>query len=293
MTIWTSIAQCVINGVMIGGVYALVAVGLTLIFGVMGIVNFAQGEFFMMGMYLTWLIWRISHVSPYVLLIAVAPLMLLFGLVVYKRLIRRVVGKGDTMYILLTIGLSILMQNMALLIWTSDYYTVDHPIKAAAIHLGPLTVPTGRLVAFGAAILIVAILNYVLARTDLGRSMRAVAENPEVSTLLGINPWSIAAIAFGIGSALAGIAGVLLSPLYYIYPTVGNLFGVTAFVVVVLGGMGSVVGALVGGLIIGVVQALSGHFIALDLSSLGTFAIFLLVLFVKPNGLFGKGVTVK
>lgn len=290
---WTNLAQTAINGLMIGGVYALIAVGLTLIFGVMGIVNFAQGEFLMLGMYSTWLLWSALHASPYLLLFVAAPLMFVFGYLVYKGLISRVVGKGDVLCILLTIGFGIFAQNSMLLIFTSNYQNIVDPIKAAAINIGPLTLPAGRLIGFGMAVLMVGILNWILAKTDLGRAMRATAENPEVATMLGINPGATYAISFGIGSLLAGLAGALLSPIYYIYPGVGNMFGTTAFVVVVLGGLGSTVGALVGGLVIGVVEALTGSYVALDLSSLGTFVIFLLVLFFRPNGILGKGATVK
>lgn len=293
MEIWTNIAQSTLNGLMIGGVYALVAVGLTLIFGIMGIVNFAQGEFLMLGMYATWLIWRAVHINGYALLFVTAPLMFGFGYLVFRGLISRVVGKGDVMYILLTIGLSIFAQNMMLLIFTSDYQVINDPIKAAALHLGPLTLPVARVLSFVVAVLLVAVLNWIINRTDLGRAMRACAENREVATLLGIDTRATYAIAFGIGSLLAGAAGALLSPVYYIYPGIGGLFGTTAFVVVVLGGMGSVVGALVGGLIIGVVEALTGTFVALDLQSLGTFFIFLFVLFFRPNGILGKGATIK
>lgn len=293
MDIWTNITQSAINGLMIGGVYALIAVGLTLIFGVMGIVNFAQGEFLMLGMYATWLIWRAAHINAYALFFVTAPLMFGFGYLVFRGLIARVVGKGDVMYILLTIGLSIFLQNVMLLIFTSDYQVINDPIKAAALHLGPLSFPAARVISFAAAVLLVAALNWVINRTALGRAMRACAENREVATLLGIDTASTYAIAFGIGSLLAGAAGALLSPVYYIYPGIGNLFGTTAFVVVVLGGMGSVVGALLGGLVIGVVEALTGNFVSLDLQSLGTFLIFLLVLFFRPNGILGKGATVK
>lgn len=293
MSIWTNIAQSAINGLMIGGVYALIAVGLTLIFGVMGIVNFAQGEFLMLGMYATWLIWQAAHVNAYALLLVAAPLLFGFGYLVFKGLVSRVVGKGDVMYILLTIGLSIFAQNVILLIFTANYQVINDPIKAAALYLGPFSFPMARVISFVAAVLLVAALNWVISRTELGRAMRACAENREVATLLGIDTGATYAVAFGIGALLAGAAGTLLSPVYYIYPGVGSLFGLTAFVVVVLGGMGSVVGALLGGLIIGVVEALTGNFLSLDLQSLGTFVIFLLVLFFRPNGILGKGATVK
>lgn len=280
--------QTVINGLMVGGVYALVAVGLTLIFGVMGIVNFAQGEFVMLGMYGSWLLASVLRIAPYPGMLIIGPIMFFVGFLVYKLLIARVVGKGDEAYILLTIGLSILLQNLALMVWGADYQSVATPLKDAAIHIGNLSIQVPRLIAFIVGMALIVALSYILNKTDMGRAMRACAENREVSSLLGINPNQIYTIAFGLGIVLAGIGGSLLTPMFYVFPTVGALFNTTAFVVVVLGGMGSVIGALLGGLIIGIVEALAGTYIALDLSQLGTFLIFLLVMFIRPSGIFGR-----
>ncbi|MDN5361641.1 MAG: branched-chain amino acid transport system permease protein [Moorella sp. (in: firmicutes)] len=285
-----TLIQTIINGLMIGGVYALVAVGLTLIFGVMGIVNFAQGEFVMLGMYGSWILASLFRISPYPGILIIGPLMFLIGFIFYKLLISRVVGKGDEAYILLTLGLSILLQNLALIIWGADYQSVATPLKDAAIHVSHLSIPIPRLIAFVIGLGLIIGLTYILHKTDLGRAMRACAENREVACLLGINPNQSFTIAFSLGIVLAGIGGSLLTPMFYVYPTVGVLFNTTAFIVVVLGGMGSVAGALLGGLIIGIVEALTGTYISLDLSQLGTFVIFLLVLFLRPSGLFGRSV---
>lgn len=287
----TTFLQTVVNGLMIGGVYALVAVGLTLIFGVMGIVNFAQGEFLMLGMYISWILATLLHMGPYQGMWLVALLMFLLGYVVFRGLISRVLGKGDEACILLTLGLSTFLQNAILVIYGADYRTIETSVKDAALYLGGLTLPLGRIIAFTVALLLVGLLSYVLARTDVGRAMRACAESREIATLLGINPLRSFALAFGIGIVLAGIAGVLLTPMFYIYPGVGTLFNTTAFVVVVLGGMGSVAGALLGGLIIGVVESLTATYVSLDLSQLGTFLIFLIVLLLRPRGLFGRSVS--
>jgi branched-chain amino acid transport system permease protein len=281
--------QSVINGLLIGGVYALIAVGLTIIFGVMKIVNFAQGEFLMVGMYATWLLFSAIGGSPYLLIIPVAFIMFIFGWLVYKILVNPVVGKGDTSYILLTIGLSFFLQNAAQLIWTADYHTVETSLKGQALQLGGLSILVPRLIAFAVAIILVAIVHLFLKKTDIGRAMRATAENSEVSSMLGINPITTYAIAFAIGTVLAGIAGTLLTPMFYVFPRVGALFTTTAFVVVVLGGLGNITGALLGGLLIGLVEAFTGSFIALDLAPVGTFIVFLLVLLLKPEGLFGGG----
>jgi len=280
--------QTTLNGLMTGGVYALVAVGLTLIFGVMRIVNFAQGEFVMLGMYLSWMLATITHIGAYPGLLVVGAGMFAIGYIAFKFLIVRVLGKNEEACILLTLGLSIFLQNVILLIFGADYRTVATSIKDLAFHAGSLSIAVPRLVAFGVALLMVAFLSVFLTKTDLGRAMRATAESREVATLLGINPIRCFAIAFAIGIVLAGAAGVLLTPMFYVYPSVGTLFNLTAFVIVVLGGMGSVPGALLGGLIIGIVEALSSTYISLDLAQLFTFIIFLAVLFLRPSGLFGR-----
>ncbi len=283
--------QTAINGLMIGGVYALVAVGLTLIFGVMGIVNFAQGEFVMLGMYASWMLATYFKIGPYAGLILVSLVMLGIGYVFFRGLIVHVVGKPDEVAILLTLGLSIFLQNIILVIYGADYLTVQTTIKDAALNMAGLSLPLARVVAFSVALVFVGLLSYMLTRTDLGRAMRACAENRNIATLLGINPKFVFTLAFAIGIVMAGIAGVLLTPMFYVYPGIGTLFNLTAFVVVVLGGMGSVPGALLGGLIIGILESLTGTYIALDLAPIGMWLIFLAVLFLRPSGLFGRSVT--
>lgn len=287
---WNIFLQTSINGMMIGGVYALVAVGLTLIYGVMRIVNFAQGEFVMLGMYASWMLATFLTIGPYPGLILVALLMIGVGWLIFKTLIKRVVGKPDEVAILLTLGLSTFLQNAILMIFGADYLTVQTTIKDAAFNMSGLSVPYARVIAFIVALVFVGLLSYLLAKTDLGRAMRASAESRDIATLLGIDPKFIFTIAFAIGICMAGVAGVLLTPMFYVYPGIGTLFNTTAFVVVVLGGMGSVPGAFIGGLIIGILEALTGTYISLDLAPIGTFMIFLIVLFLRPSGLFGRSV---
>ncbi len=282
--------QTTVNGLMIGGVYALVAVGLTLIFGVMKIVNFAQGEFVMLGMYTSWIISRLVGLGPYESLPIAAVILFAIAYIVFKSMISRVIGKNDEACILLTLGLSIFLQNIVLLIFSADYFTVVSSLKDSVVSAGDLTLTMPRLVAFSVALLMVAVLTFVLQKTDTGRAMRACAESREIATLLGIDPMKSFTLAFCIGIVLAGIAGVLLTPMFYVFPGVGTLFNTTAFVVVVLGGMGSVPGALLGGLLIGIVESLTGSYVSLDLSQLSTFVIFLIVLFFRPSGLFGRPV---
>jgi len=284
----TIFLQTTLNGLMIGGVYALIAVGLTLIFGVMKIVNFAQGEYVMIGMYISWMLATLVHIGPYPGLILVGLIMFAIGYLTFKLLLIRILGKPDETFILLTLGLSIFLQNVALLFFKADYRTVQTTIKDAAFRIGGLAIAVPRLIAFLVALILVLALTLFLNKTDMGRAMRATAESSEVATLLGINSVRCYAIAFGIGIVGAGAAGVLLTPMFYVYPGVGTLFNLTAFVVVVLGGMGSLLGALLGGLLIGVVEALSSTYVSLDLAQLFTFLIFVAVLFMRPSGLFGR-----
>lgn len=281
--------QSLINGLMVGGVYSLIAVGLTIIFGVMKIVNFAQGEFVMIGMYVVWMLYSAIGGSPYLLIVPVILITFIVGWLIYKTVINPIVGKGDTKYILLTVGLSFFLQNIAQVIWTSDYHTIETSIKNSAIQIGEFSISTPRLIAFLVAIGLVIIVNIFLKKTDMGMAMRSTAENSEVACLLGVNPVKTYSMAFAIGVVLAGIAGVLLTPMFYIFPRVGALFNTTAFVVVVLGGLGNITGALLGGLIIGLVEAFTGSFVALDLAPVGSFVVFLIVLLFKPEGIFGGG----
>lgn len=281
--------QAAANGLLLGGVYGLVSVGLTLVFGVMRIVNFAHGEFLMLGMFATYWLARASGLHPYLVLVPVGLLMFGAGLLVQRALVGRVLGRTDEAQILLTVGLSAFLQGAALFAWGADYRTIPSPLQSASLALGPVYLSVPRLVAFGVALLLAAGLYVLLARTDLGKAMRAAAENREVALLLGIDTGGIYLLAFGIGTGLVGITGALMTPVLPAFPTVGTLFSLTAFVVVVLGGMGDIVGAIAGGAIIGVTEALIATYVALDLAPLATFLIFLLILLVRPQGLFGKG----
>ena len=285
--------QVIINGLLIGGVYALLAVGLTMIFGVMKIINFAQCEYLMLGMYLTYCFYTLfglgAEDNPYGFIIPVAIIMLIFGMAVYQICIRPIVGRDMVSYILLTVGLSYILQNAAQIFWTANPKSIDTAIKSQSIYFESIDVaiPTAKLVSFILAfVLLVSIL---LKKTDIGRAMRATSENPQVAALLGIHTKRSYLLAFGLGSLFAGVAGVLLSPIYTVYPRVGTLFSTTIFAVVILGGLGSITGALVGGLLIGIVENMVGTYVALDLAPVGVFVLFILVMLFKPNGLFGEG----
>ncbi len=285
----TPFAQAIVNGLLMGGLYALVAVGLTIIFGTMNVVNFAHGEFVMIGMFATYWLHRYTGLDPLVLIFLVMPLMFLFGALVQRTLIQRVVSDPHETQILLTLGISVLLMNTALLLWGPEPRAVPTPYPFAALSVGAVRIPLARLVAFLVAFLLAGILWIFLARTDLGRALRATSENKDWATLMGIDPVKMYIIAFGIGIALAAAAGTLMTPFFNTFPRAGVFFGMIAFVVVVLGGMGNVVGAVLGALVIGVTESLTGQFVALDLSMFGVFAIFILVLVFRPTGIIGGG----
>jgi branched-chain amino acid transport system permease protein len=279
------VAQAVINGLLIGGIYALVSIGVTLIFGVVKIVNFAQGEFVMIGMYITYFLATQFGMDPVVSLLISMPVLFLMGVLVQHFLIRRVLGLNDLPQIFLTFALSLLILNVALMLLTPNYRTLHTSYSDAALHFRGLYVPVAKLIAFGVAMLLSALLWLFLRSTDLGKAMRAASQNREVAQLMGINPHRVFAVALGIALALAGAAGSLLMPFYPAYPMVGQVFVLMAFVAVVLGTLGNVVGALVASLLMGIAESLGIQFIGADSGLIVVFLLLLATLALRPSGL--------
>jgi branched-chain amino acid transport system permease protein len=282
-----TVAQAVVNGLLIGGIYALVSIGVTLIFGVVRIVNFAQGEFVMIGMYISFFLATRFGIDPLTSLFISMPVLFVVGALLQQFLIRRVLGLGDMPQIFLTFALSLLLINLALLLFTANYRTVQTPYTEAAIHLGPLYVAVAKLIAFVVAMVLSGALWVFLRATDLGKAMRAAAQNRDVAMLMGINPDSVFAVAVGVALALAGAAGSLLMPFYPAYPLVGQVFVLMAFVAVILGTLGNVTGALIASLMMGVAESLGIQFVGADSGLIVVFAMLLLTLAFRPNGLFG------
>jgi len=280
--------QSAASGILIGGVYALVGIGLTIIFGVMRVINFAHGELLMIGMYLTWLIFSSLGIDPFVSIAITIPLMFVFGAIVQRTLIQRVLNALPQNQILLTIGLGLVLSNLAMLIFTSDYKIITTRYSSSTIHLAglPLSVPLA--ISFLITSVITALLYLFLLKTDTGQAIRATAQDRDAAQLMGINVSWMSVLAFGIGTALAGTAGALVSPTYYIFPQVGSAFTLKAFVIVVLGGMGSVLGATLGGIIIGVTESLAAVYISSGMKEVFVYVLFLLVLLFKPSGLLGR-----
>jgi branched-chain amino acid transport system permease protein len=282
-----TLAQAVINGLLIGGIYALVSIGVTLIFGVVKIVNFAQGEFVMIGMYISFFLASIFGVDPLLSLLISMPTLFAVGVLAQHFLIRRVLALGDMPQIFLTFALSLLLMNIALLLFTANYRTVQTAYSELSFHIGPLYLAVAKLIAFAIAMLLSGVLYLFLHGTDLGKAMRAAAQNREVAMLMGINPDRVFCVAVGVALALAGAAGSLLMPFYPAYPLVGQIFVLMAFVAVVLGTLGNITGALIASLMMGVAESLGVQFVGADSGLIVVFVMLLLTLALRPNGLFG------
>jgi branched-chain amino acid transport system permease protein len=282
-----TVAQAVVNGLLIGGIYALVSIGVSLIFGVVKIVNFAQGEFVMIGMYISFFLATSFGVDPLVSLLVSMPVLFVTGVLLQHFLIRRVLALGDMPQIFLTFALSLLLVNVALLLFTANYRTVQTFYSEAAIDVGTINVPVAKLIAFAVAMGLSALLWIFLHATDLGKAMRAAAQNRDVAMLMGINPDRVFCVAVGVALALAGAAGSLLMPFYPAYPLVGQVFVLMAFVAVVLGTLGNVTGALIASLMMGIAESLGIQFVGADSGLIVVFVMLLLTLALRPNGLFG------
>jgi branched-chain amino acid transport system permease protein len=277
----------VLNGVTTGAVYALIALGLTLIYGVLHIINFAHGAALMVALYAVYLLKTQLGIDPYLALPLVVPGMFALGYVLQRVIINRAGHGKDENILLVTLGISIVLENLALLVFKSDTRSIETAYTLTTVAIGPATIALPKLVAFAGALAASALLLLILTRTDLGRAIRAVAKEKHGAKLMGIDVDHVYAMCFGIGLACLGAAACFLLPAYYVNPQVGAGFVPVAFTVVVLGGMGSFGGALLGGLLIGVVESLGGLFLGESLGQIGIFAVFIAVLLFRPQGLFG------
>ena len=276
-----------LNGLTQGAVYALVALGLTLIYGVLHIINFAHGAALMMALYGVYFLQRAWKMDPYVSLLVMVPAMFAAGYLGYRYVIGKA-GRGkDENILLVTLGVAIVLENLALFLWKSDTRTIETAYTFTMVPVGGAMIALPKLAAFGGALAAAAILLAIMKGTDLGRAIRACAKERQGAKLVGIDVEHVFAMSFGIGLACLGAAACFLLPAYYVNPYVGNGFVLIAFTVVVLGGMGSFAGALLGGLLIGVVESLGGLWFGESLSQMGIFLIFIAVLLFRPQGLFG------
>ncbi len=288
--------QTLVSGILLGGLYALIGIGMTLIMGVMKIINLAHGELMMVGMYIAYVLFSSFHIDPYLSILVAAPLLFLLGVGIQKYLINAVM-KVDSILpenqVLLTVGIGMVLSNLATVIFSADYKTtpVDYATKAWYLSdiwkKSPIDVSLSMpwTVSFVFALLITAALWFFLAKTDTGKSIRATAQDKDAALLMGVNVERMRVLTFGLGSAIVGAAGCLFIPIYYLYPDLGGDFTLIAFVITILGGLGSTSGAIVGGLILGIFESLTSTYVGMGWAPVGRFGIFIIALVFVPGGI--------
>lgn len=281
------LAEAAANGLMLGAVYALVALGLTLVYGVLHVVNFAHGATLTLALYAAWGAHAALGLDPYAAALPLAALFFALGYALQRLVVGPAARGEDTGALLVTLGVAVVLENLLLAAFRSDTRSVVTPLADAVVEVGPMILPLPRVVGFGAAVAVALALFALLTATDAGRAMRAVAKERTGAALVGIDPAHVYALTFGVGAACVAVAACLLLPSYYVNPRAGEAFVLVAFTVVVLGGMGSVPGALAGGLLVGLVESLTGLYLGDSLGQLGVFALFIAVLLARPTGLFG------
>ena len=280
--------QTIVNGLFTGGIYALVAIGLTLIYGVMLILNFAHGEFLMLGMYVAYWSFTLAGIDPYLAVIIAALLIFAVGALIQSALVQHVLDAHPLNQIILLLGVSTLIIGLVQFIWSAEAKSIHVSYETSVIPLMGLRFSIPRLIAFLSAMVIALSLYLFLQFSRVGKAIRAVSQSRDAATLMGINVKFIYLLTFGIGAAVTAVGGALLTPNYKMIPTIGQQFGVIAFVVVVLGTMGNFLGAFFGGLIIGVVEAFAGYLLGGDVKIIASMLVFILILLFRPAGLFGK-----
>lgn len=282
------VIQSIIDGILIGGIYALVAIGLTLIFGVMKIINFAQGSLMMLGMYVTYWCYTLFGINPYLSIPLSALTLFFIGSVLQKGILEKLTGAPEHNQLLVTLGIMLVIENLALVLWSPNPRKANVPGLEDTFNWGVFTISKPKLIAFLFAIVLTAILYWFLQKTFIGKAIRGTSIDRDGAALVGIHVGRINMMTFGLGASLAAVAGTLITPFLYTTPTIGHTFILKAFVVVVLGGLGNFYGALVGGLMIGVGESLGGVFLPGSLKELTTYIIFVAVLLFRPTGLFGR-----
>ncbi|HYB41624.1 MAG TPA: branched-chain amino acid ABC transporter permease [Candidatus Methylomirabilis sp.] len=282
------VGQGLINGLLFGGVYSLMAVGLTLIFGVMRVVNFAHGDMMVWGMYLAFFLSTRLGLDPYASFPLCAGALFVLGFAVQRGLVDRIIDAPHEMQILLMLGVALVLENAALVGFGPDPRRVRSIFSLATVWIGPFFLDVVRLVTFALALALTGLLSLFLFKTDLGRSMRAAADNPYGAAIIGTDVRRVYAVAFGIGAACVGAAGALLAPFYPFQPSVGLSASVTSFNIVIIGGMGSLAGAFLGGLLVATAESLGAVFLSPSLKELVSFSLLVLILLFRPAGLLGR-----
>jgi branched-chain amino acid transport system permease protein len=282
------IIPAILSGLTTGAIYALVALGLTLIYGVLHIINFAHGSLLMLALYSVYFLHLFFGLDPYLAIPIIVPIFFLLGYALQRGVIAPFSGGREQNVLLVTLALSIIIDNLATYFWTSNTRTISLPYAYEMVEVGPAFIPLPRVIAFFAAMLCALILWIIMSRTRIGKAIRAVAIEKRGAELVGIDVESTYAMCFGLGTACVAVAACLLIPTFYVTPQVGYAFVLVAFTTVVLGGMGSFIGALVSGLLLGVIEAMCGLFLGESLGQIGIFLAFIFILLFRPSGLFGR-----
>lgn len=278
--------QAIVDGLLIGGVYALIGVSLTLVFGVLRLINFAHGDLLMMGMYGVYFAHTRLGIAIYVTALLVVPLLFVFGAFIFRFGVRPVLRGPEIRPLLVTLGLSLILQNVALSLFSPETFTVR--ASGSSFTIGGILLGQPHLIALAASIATVLFLFWLLQRTDIGRKIRSSSEDRDAAALCGINVDRVFTLTFGLAAACLGVAAVVLMPFYYTSPSVGFLFTLIAFIVVVLGGLGSFFGALIAGFVVGLSESLGTFFLEGSYSRALIFAVFVAILLVRPQGIFGE-----
>src|SRR5690349_2281311 len=282
------LVPAILNGLLTGAVYALVALGLTLIYGVLHIINFAHGALLTVAMFAAFFAYQLFGLDPYLAAIGLTPIFFCLGYALQRFVIGPAAHGEDRNILLVTLGLAVVIENALLFAFRADTRTLDLPYAFDTIQVGPAFIAVPRVVAFGAVIAVTVALWLIMRLTDTGKAIRAVAKEKLGAELVGIDVAHVYAVTFGLGTACLAVAACLLIPSYYVNPSAGDAFVLIAFTVVVLGGMGSVAGALIGGLFVGVVESLSGLWLGESLGQIGIVVMFILVLLLRPSRLLGQ-----
>ncbi len=279
--------QLIIQGILLGGIYGLIAMGLSLIFGVMGVINFAHGQMMVMAMYVSYWIFVLLGIDPYLSLVIVAMVIFLLGYGIQSTVVNRILDYPEAIQVLPLVSMGLILENFALLLWGPDHRSPQTALSLEALWIGPVMIDVSRLIAFMLAIFITVLIFIFLKKTNIGKCIRAASDNRTGAILVGINVNRIYNTSFALGAATTAAAGVLLLPIMPISPYMGHDFTLIAFSVVILGGMGNLIGALVGGLILGVAESASTLFLPATLKHVVSFSILIIIMLFRPQGIFG------